>query len=933
MPEHEQIPARFIIGIDLGTTNSAMTYLDTEKKRRIIRTFSVPQRVALNQVENRETLPSFHYELLPVEAETITNRLPFEEKNLKNVVGGYARDHGGKIHGRLVGSAKSWLSHRGVDRTSDLLPWQAAEGVTKISPVEATSRYLQHLRNAWNHKHPDFPMESQDLVITLPASFDEVARELTIRAAKQAGLVKIVLLEEPQAAFYSWVHAHAKNWQKLVTPGQKILVCDIGGGTTDLTLIRVRATESGEIRFHRVAVGEHLILGGDNLDLALAHYFESKLGSGEKITSQNWGILVRIACQVKEKFLSTDAPEKMTVHLPGSGSKLIGGSRQLELTREEVESLLVDGFMPKIPLDSKPSTKLSGIREMGLPYAADHAITKYLAQFLLTHQKTGMTDEEKTTITNPAKPDLVLFNGGMFESEKMQHRLMDVFKEWFNEEPILLNNERLDLAVSRGATYYGMVRRGMGEKINASLARAYYIGVESENSEEPMAICLLSAGTEVDQDISLEDRSFTLRTGEPICFPIHVSSVRLTDKVGELVRCDAEQMLALPPIRTVIKSRKKSQQTVTVTLKGRLTEIGTLELWCVEKDGKRRWQLNFDVRSATQTEQEAVESKPEQVGTVDEETWEKVFAILDSVFSKSGEEKPAMLMKRLTAFLELRPDQWPTSLLRRIGDSLLETFRDGRRKSPEHEARFLNLLGYSFRPGFQYAMDDWRVDQVWRHLQGNLIHAAPACRLQWWILWRRIAGGLSAGQQQTLADPVLANLRNLHKQATTGKGRGSDLNFADQEGAELWRLLGALELSALDAKMEVGTIVLELIVKKRYQPVRDAMVWALGRIGARELLHGPLNLVVPSQTTESWIRKILTWTDLKASEQFALMLLARKTGDRFRDISETVRSDVLKALASQTHLAELVENVSELDEKDEGLLFGESLPAGLKIQD
>jgi len=711
MSETTAEQSRFVIGIDLGTTNSAVSYCDTKKKRKTIATFLIPQWVAAHQMETRETLPSFHYEVHSEEIRSERVCLPFEEKRSKNIVGVFARDHGGKVAGRLASSAKSWLSHNGVDRTAKLLPWQPADDVERISPVEVTARYLSHLRKAWNHRFPDFPMESQDLVITLPASFDEVARELTIRAAKQAGLPKIVLLEEPQAAFYAWVYSHAKDWNKHVSPGQKILICDIGGGTTDFTLIRVRATETGMVRFHRVAVGDHLILGGDNLDLALAHLLESKLGDAEKIPARNWGLLVRIACSVKEKFLGTNPPEKMTVHLPGTGAKLIGGGQQIEVTREEIETLLIEGFLPRVPFDSVPTRQQLGIREMGLPFAADHAMTKYLAHFLKTHRTTGMTDQEIREILptdDPARPDILLLNGGMFEASKMQKRLLDVLADWFGREPLLLDNERLDLAVARGAAYYGMVRRGLGEKISAGLARTYYIGVASETDEIPMALCLLPAGTEVDHEVRLLDRIFELRVGEPIRFPIYVSSVRMTDRAGDLVPFDPEQMSVLPSIQTVIRTRRKHRENVAVHLEGRLTEIGTLELWCVETSGKGRWRLDFDVRSATQTERESRETTAEQEGVFDEETWLSVRESLEKTFGPEGREKPSLLMKQLVDVSGMKPEDWPSSLLRRMGDNLMESLRDGRRQSPEHESRFLNLLGYTFRPGFGLAMDDWR---------------------------------------------------------------------------------------------------------------------------------------------------------------------------------------------------------------------------------
>ncbi|MCL2347297.1 MAG: hsp70 family protein [Planctomycetaceae bacterium] len=992
--------SRYVVGIDLGTTNSAVTYIDTSRDdaktsfdKREIRTFSIPQFVAAGLIESRETLPSFHYEPFPDEwmPEQLTcsqSSLPFGEKKANHVVGVFARDHGGKTPGRMIASAKSWLCHAGVDRTTRLLPWLAADGVTKLSPVEVTARYLAHIRHAWDHAFPEFPLAGQDVVITLPASFDEVARELTVRAAKQAGIPKIVLLEEPLAAFYAWVDAHAGDWQTLVKPGQKILVCDIGGGTTDLTLICVRSETDGTIRFHRVAVGEHLILGGDNLDLALAHHLESRLvgqGNGQgKLSPNSWGLLVRIACTVKEKLLGDDASEKnafekMTVSVPGIGSKLISGSRRIEVTRDEIERLLIDGFMPLVPLSSKPLRRQSGVREFGLPFAQDHAITRYIAHFLATHagiatedaMQNGMMQNHPGQPGEPesAIPDLVLLNGGMFEAKKMQQRLFEQLTQWKTEErgqgavvrgqseesqhsalcalrsalpaPVFLENRRLDLAVARGAAYYGMVRRGFGERINAGLARTYYIGVEKNEEcaqHSRLSLCLLPAGTEVDQEITLSGRSFELLVNTPIQFPIAVSSVRLTDRTGDLIPFDPEQMTMLPPIQTVIKPRSKSEHSVVVQLEGKLTEIGTLELWCVETGGRGRWRLDFDVRSVAETDRDAVATTAEREGIIDEEIREPIRRILAETFASDGTGKPAPLMRQLDAVSGMRRDDWPTSLLRRVGDELLETWFEGRRKSPEHEARWLNLIGYAYRPGFGLTLDDWRVEQLWRKVQGNIVNKTPACRLQGWVLWRRVAGGMTAGQQKTIADPLLSNVRNLHKQSATGLGKGSDMDLYSQEGAEIWRLLGSLELLPVEMKIELGDMILDLFLKKRAAPVYNAMIWTLGRLGTRELLHGPLNTVVPPQIAEKWLKKIAIGRTALQADLLTVMQLARKTGDRYRDVSEAGRDIALKVLEQPMvqsgpykHLATLVREVSQLDDGEQNALFGEILPLGLRL--
>ena len=709
--EPNRQPSRYVVGIDLGTTNSAITYVDTHEKPWKIRTFSVPRLVAPGEVEARETLPSFHYEPTAAEAESGTFDLPWSSEKATHAVGTYARDHGAVTPGRLVNSAKSWLCHPGVDRTAGLLPWRPAADVAQLSPVEVSGRYLRHMAEAWDAQFPKEPLAEQEIVLTLPASFDEVARELTVTAAKTAGLPRVVLIEEPQAAFYAWIDAHQGDWQTRVEPGQKILVCDIGGGTSDFTLIRVRGEADGRVRFHRVAVGDHLILGGDNLDLALAHHLEARVTGGKKLDPKRFSVLVRICRQAKETLLADGAPEKMTLNLPGGGSKLIGGATRIEVDRDETLDVLLKGFLPQVGLEEKPAHRASGFQEFGLPYAPDAGITRYLASFLTAHRHVAMEDLPESPEFDPARPDIVLFNGGFFESTVLRNRLFGQLTEWFRDakdadwEPIVLRNDRLDLAVARGAAYFGMVRRGEGVRIAAGLARTYFIGVEGE---EPAAVCLLPAGIEPGNDVDLTSRTFQLRIDEPVEFPLFVSSTRLTDKPGDLIPVDREQLTSLPPIRTVLRTKKKkAREDVAVHLHARLTEIGTLDLWCGETQGKQRWRLQFDVRSTTQTDVAAHEGAAEREGFVDEDTWEECESQIQAVFSDTPTEKPGKLVRRLSQAVGSGRGQWPASLLRRMWDTLMEC-ESGRKTSAAHETRWLNLIGFTLRPGYGMAVDDWR---------------------------------------------------------------------------------------------------------------------------------------------------------------------------------------------------------------------------------
>jgi hypothetical protein len=789
-------------------------------------------------------------------------------------------------------------------------------------------------------------------------------------------------------------------------------------------------------------VGEHLILGGDNLDLALAHHIEQRLAAGGtagqagsgtpssvtfpssrepvKLEPREWAVLVRSCRQVKETLLGENAPERLTINLPGTGARLIGGGRQIEVTRDEVRQVLVEGFFPFVGLDEKPRRRQSGFQEFGLPYAPDPAITRWLAAFLTAHRHVAMEEAEPSGDHDPARPDIVLFNGGLFASPVLRERMLEVLRSWFSGareragaspefasassgrpasgghrrealvgespeirrsggelrstpatllhpewEPLVLENERLDLAVARGAAYYGMVRRGEGVRIAAGLARTYYIGVESGDGEAAttltgnggqgtageagrgtpsprpspegrggVAVCLVPAGVEPGHDVELAGRAFELLVCEPVEFPLYFSSTRLTDRPGELVPIDREQMTPLPPIRTVLRTRKKDELgTVSVSLHARLTEIGTLELWCSELKGRRSWRLQFDVRSTTQTDLAAHESAAEAEGFVDEATWQECAALMRGTFGPEGKDHPAGLVKRLAEVVGSGRDKWPASLLRRFWEALME-LEPGRRRSEVHEARWLNLLGFALRPGSGLAMDDWRVAQTWSTLQGKLVHPGPTCRVEGWILWRRIGGGLAAGQQQAVAEPLLGPVRGLHRQSTAGRRRGGDFAFSVPETAEVWRLLGSLELLGVPAKIELGQILLELLPKRKMEPVRPAIIWAIGRIGARVPIYGPLNTVVPVEAVCDWLARLMQLGTDDPTAALAAMQMARRTDDRYRELPEKLRGKVLDWLRlhqAPGHFVELVREGGQLDSEEQGLVFGEALPKGLRI--
>ena len=904
---------RFVVGIDLGTTNSALAQVDTARADWRVEDVDIPQLVGPGRVESRETLPSFHYEPVAGELPPGALRLPWNSYDPRHAVGVFARDHGAAVPGRTIASAKSWLSHAGVDRRAGLLPWHGAPDVARLSPVEASARYLAHLRGAWDQRHPAHPLANQDVVLTVPASFDEVARELTVDAASRAGLPRVLLLEEPQAAFYHWIDRQGARWGEHVTAGQRVLVCDIGGGTTDLTLIEVRTGAAGALQFQRVAVGEHLILGGDNLDLALAHHAERRLGLEGELSANDWGALVRRCREAKERLLGNTAPARLAVNVAGGGTRLIGGARQVEIDREEATALLIDGFLPRVDLEARPSSRRAGFREFGLPYAPDPAITRYLAAFLGTHLGPG------------AGADLVLLNGGFFASAALRQRLLEVLRGWYPARPPeLLASDRLDLAVARGAAYYGMVRRGQGVRISGGLAHAYYVGVARPAASDPMAVCLLPAGTEEGEETELP-QTFELLIRQPAEFPLYLSSTRTADRGGDLVPVDPLTLSALPPIRTVLQSGKKTAAAVVpVRLHARRTEIGTLDLWCGEVRGDRRWRLQFDVRGAPPRGCSAETEGAEAGGIVDETVRARTAEAIRQTFRPSAAGPslpPETLVKRLAEAAELGRHEWPPTLLRTFWEVLRET-AEGRRLSPGHEARWLNLLGFALRPGFGVRLDDWRVAQTWPLFMGSVLHARnELCRAEWWILWRRIAGGMTAKQQQTLSEPLLAAIR-----APGG--------HALHERSEIWRLLGALELLPIATKIDVGGRALDIAMRTREPELRAATLWALGRLGSRVPMYGPLNAMLPVETVEPWIARLME-APPDPGLPFCVVQLARRTGDRYRDLPSPLRQAVLAWLGDQgapDRYRGLVQHGGQLREDEQRLVFGEALPRGLRIE-
>ncbi len=586
----------YSVGIDLGTTNCVLGYAPIGQPDSKVELLPIPQITAPGTVENRFSLPSFIY--LAPETEAKNYALPWAVAGQNFAVGEYARKQSADVPTRSVAAAKSWLCHSRVDRHEPILPWNAPEDVVKVSPVEATRLYLAHLQAAWDHAFPDSPLADQHVVLTVPASFDASARDLTREAALEAGLPKnLILLEEPQAAVYAWLADSGNAWRKQLGEGDTLLVCDIGGGTTDFTLIRA-AAEDGELALKRVAVGNHILVGGDNMDLAIA--FTAREGFAEKGTEVDaWqSVALWHACRAaKESLFSPKGPAKHPVTVLGRGRKLVGATISVDLDRENVAEMLLEGFFPACAADEKPARRrAAGLREIGLPYESDTAITRHLANFL-----TLQASEKDESI----RPTRVLFNGGVLKAGALRTRLLEVLGSWFSEAPVPLEGTPdLDFAVARGAAYYGALADGSGMRIRGGTARTYYVGIETAGLAVPGAmrplqlLTVVPFGMEEGTSLEVPSEEFGLIVGEPAHFRFFSSPVRKEDVPGTILsRWSAEEISETDSLETTLSSAKGSEDGfVPVRFESRVTELGVLEFWCVSQVSDERWKLEFSVR-------------------------------------------------------------------------------------------------------------------------------------------------------------------------------------------------------------------------------------------------------------------------------------------------------------------------------------------------
>lgn len=887
------------VGIDLGTTNSALAWIDPAEAEDTsfppIHVFDIPQLVAAGRTEPRRTLPSFLF---------LDEGQP---------VGTWARDQGAIVPTRLVHSAKSWLSNPDVDRTAKILPWDAGEGGRVMSPVEVSARLISTLREAWDQagaKTGRFgPLAELDVVLTVPASFDEEARELTVKAAAEAGLTRLTLLEEPAAAFYSWIANNLARSRRLLFDGQVVLICDVGGGTSDFSLIRV-SRDGDKIDFTRTAVGKHLLLGGDNLDLTLAWLAETKLG--KQLSIRQRSALRRQCSAAKEILLGDEHRQSVEIILAGSGSSLIGGTLKTEITRAEALELALDGFLPLTPRGEKPKEdKRSLFRELGLPYVSDPAISRHLAAFLES--------------ANQA-PDAILFNGGFFIPEILRQRVADLLESWYGKRPEIFENRDLDLAVASGAAYYSYVRStGAGVLVRGGLPRAYYVGIDDET-----AVCLVPRGAEEGDSVEVDREDLQLVANKPVAFRLLSSLTRTDDKPGEVVRfAPGEELHQHAPLEAVIRFGKGGERLVPVKLGARLTETGTLETWCDSKVSDNRWRLQFQLRKAAPGD--ASNDAPRRpVAVVSQEAADAAIALLRAAFV-NGEIAPEELPARLEAALGLGRNSWPVDVARKLADTFIELIEQ-RKRSAAYEVRWLNLGGFCMRPGFGYVGDEFRIEQIRRiFAAGPQFANQTQNEIDWWIFWGRLAGGLNRNQQTDIMQRLLPML--MPKPGKKPQRVNNSLL------REAWRAAASMELIPASNRAQCGDALLKQGRESGFQGreagLNDVVLWCLSRLGARQLFYGPINQVLSPAVATRWIEAVLAISggagvNTGAKVEDALISLARRTGDPVRDVSATTFAAVRARLSDPGLIAQL-EGETARDERALGRIYGEGLPSGLVL--
>jgi hypothetical protein len=907
------------LGIDLGTTNTVVACTDLDAAGAVVGDVTIPQLVAPGEVAALSQLPSTMYLPLTDELSEEMRRLPWNEAP-PFPVGAYARAQGARVPGRVIASAKSWLSVAGVDRRAHILPWACDDdALPRQSPVDVQTALLAHVARAVRYADP---RAVDDVTVTIPASFDEVARKLTLEAAEAAGLPDVHLLEEPQAAFYSLLQRHQGSLRELLHGVRLILVVDVGGGTSDFTLLSVHPGDGkGPPQIDRVAVGEHLMLGGDNMDVTLARAVEKKLtGAVGALDAVSFAQLVLSARLAKEVLLAHDAPSECGVTLLPRGKKIVGGAKTSTEPRDAVRALLLDGFFgPCRSTDVVESQTRAGLAELGLPYARVPSIPRHVATFLRRHVDAAAQLGAKVRDGLPI-PDAVLVNGGVFRAPAIRERFAAIVAEWA-KEPVRffdVDDADLDRAVARGAAYAALVRRGRGIRIGGGSARAYFVGLETDAG--PRALCVVPRGLHEGERVEVE-RTFRVVVGQPVGFPLF-SSTFANAAAGDVVGIDALEQL--PALSAVMQPARE----VPVRIEALLSEVGTLELSLkTTPEALQRFRLSVNTRldGTVDGDGAARAGSVPKAGPVHKRL-EEGKSLLLGYYGGKSKDVDSKRVKDVRRDLEkiFGPRQeWSLPLARELGGVLL-TGAARRRRSVEHERAFFQLLGFCLRPGVGAAFDDWRVEQVWPLWKEGVQYVAEKPTWgSWFVLWRRLAGGLDAARQREIWDYLKPWLLD---QGTGRKGVGPTPHGQD----EMVRLACSLERLPASEKATLG----DFVVKKLGRGGLGSF-WPLGRLGARAPLQGNASDVVAADIATRWIDRLLE-QDLSTADgaAFAVASIARLTGDRARDLDASTRERVIarlhKAQAPAAWIA-MIREVVPWSAEDEAQALGDSLPVGLRL--
>jgi hypothetical protein len=912
----------YVVGVDLGTTNIVVSYGESNSDSPL-QLLHIPQLVAAGQVSSLPMLPALRYHygqeladnqvVLPWAIDPINQTLP------PSVIGKWALDLGAKVPKRLISSAKSWLSHRGAGSGDITLPLNAHEHTKVCTPLEVTASYLAYIKAAWDHQKPNTPFCEQDIVVTVPASFDDIARSLTIEAIKQVGIKHFRLLEEPQAAFYHWL---SNNSAADLAGKQKLFVCDIGGGTSDFTLISItHFTDNTLPELERVGVGEHLMLGGDNMDLALAAKAQQKLKGNTK--ARDLQKLLPQCQQAKERLLATDALDEIKLQLSSAGSRLMASTQETRLTAKEVEQMILDGFFPQVAINAKPKQRQTALSDIGLPYPADPAITRHIAAFFQDQHNTHSTEKNDENDENDENdkneknddikiPDVWLLNGGPFLSDKIQQRVQQQMAAWSKQPILCLHNPDPQTSVAHGAAYYARLQLANGllsannpNLIKSAAPRHYFIRVASAKGDK--GVCILPKNTGLHHKLALTDKVFNLRCNSQVQFDV-ASSLDIRDyTLGDSIDWH-EKLHTLPPLTTTLKGEGQ----VPVNLVCELDELGVLQIELQQVNAKPSWQLAFNLRKAS--------NNPD---VDDNHRVKKALEVVDQWYGNASKTTPKEpLRKSLEKCLGKR-ESWSVNAARQLFDRLI-TLAKRRRRSAVHERSWLNVAGYCLRPGIGFAGDVERMEQVWGLFsQGIQHHQQANVWVQWWAFWRRAGAGLDQHQQLTLFNETKHVLGN-HRGPVSKKAK---LGAATEEKL---RLIGVLERLSLDNKREVlDCIAGEL----KHNKMADLYCWMAARLLNRRLVYAASEFTMTAQDAEVVLDYLLQ-QDWKANPAlgFISASAARKTLDETLNISEQQFTEVqnkLKHIHSQ-YLA-LLHTTHTMDQQETQQYWGDALPSGLSI--